>query len=124
MSLSFHTLATIAAVICFILVLVWLIAPQRLLTIWGVSYSSQVGLVSRRGAALFLAIGIMLFMARNAAPSPTRTALSTGFSIGCLGLASLGIMELVTKRARMGILSAVLVEVALGIAFIMQLYTT
>lgn len=123
MSPSFQTLATVTAIICFALALVWLVAPQRLLSVWGVNYSYPVGLVSRRGAALFLAIGVMFFLARNAQVSPSRTALSAGFSIGCLSLASLGVVEFATKRARIGIFSAVLVEVVLGVAFILQLPT-
>ena len=117
---SFQYLATAAAIICFALAIVWLLAPQLLLSLWGVAYSHSVGLVSRRGAALFLGIGIMLFLARNAEPSPSRTALSAGFIVGCLALASLGVFELVKKRAGIGILSAVLVEVVLAIAFLIQ----
>lgn len=124
MHLSFQNLATITAVICFALAIVWLLAPQRLLSIWGVDYSYPVGLVSRRGAALFLAIGIMFFLARNAELSSSRTALSAGFMVGCLALASLGIVEFATKRARIGILAAVLVEIVLVAAFLIQLSST
>jgi hypothetical protein len=121
MSLSFQTIATVAAIICLGLTIVWLIAPQRLLSIWGVTYSHPVGLVSRRGAALFLGIGVMFFLARNAEPSASRAALSAGFIVACLALASLGIVELATKRARIGILSAVLVELILAGAFLIQI---
>ena len=54
MSPSFEVLATIAATICFVLAVVWSLAPQRLLSLWGVAYSQPAGVVSRRGAALFL----------------------------------------------------------------------
>jgi len=124
MHLSFQNLATITAFICFTLTIVWLLAPQRMLSIWGVNYSYPVGLVSRRGGALFLGIGVMFFLARNAELSPSRTALSTGFIVGCLALASLGIVEFATKRARIGILLAVLVEVILVAAFLIQLFST
>lgn len=119
--LSFHTDATIATIVCFSLTMVWLFAPKFLLSIWGIAYSHPVGLVSRRGAALFLCIGIMLFLARNAEPSPTRNAITIGFIVGCLALACLGIFELVKKRAHIGILTAVIVEVVLAIAFIFQM---
>lgn len=101
--------------------MVWLFAPQLLLSIWGIAYSHPVGFISRRGGALFLCIGIMLFLARNAEPSPSRNAITIGFNVGCLTLASLGIYELVKKRAHLGILSAIIVEVILAIAFIFQL---
>lgn len=125
MHLSFQNIATITAAICFALTIVWLLLPQRLLSIWGVNnYSYPVGLVSRRGGALFLGIGVMFFLARNAELSPTRTALSAGFIVGCLALASLGIVEFATKRARIGILLAVLVEIMLAAAFLIQLSST
>ena len=121
MSPSFEVLATIAATICFVLAVVWSLAPQRLLSLWGVAYSQPAGLVSRRGAALFLGIGVMFFLARSAELSVGRSALSAGFAVVCLALAALGVMELVRKRAGIGILSAVLVEVALAVAFLFQL---
>ena len=121
MSPSFHTLATVASVICVGLTVIWLMAPKRLLAMWSVSYTSDVGLVSRRGAALFLGMGIMFFLARNAELSPSRVALSAGFIVACLALALLGIFELTTIRAGIGILSAVLVEFSLAAAFLVQL---
>lgn len=119
--LDYHTVAESAAFICFILALVWLLAPKLLLSIWGIAYSSPVGIVSRRGAALFLCIGLMIFLSRNAVPSPARDAISIGFSAGCLALASLGSFEFLNKRAKIGIFSAVIVEVILAIAFIIQI---
>jgi hypothetical protein len=116
MSLNFRTVAIIAAVICFALAAVWLLAPSFLLSLWGVQYTYPVGLVARRGAALFLGIGVMLFLARNAEPSSSRFALSQGLAVGCIALAALGVIELVTGHAGIGILSAVLVEVALACA--------
>lgn len=119
--LSFHADAIIAAIVCFVLTITWIFAPKLLLSIWGVCYSHPVGLISRRGGALFLCLGVMLFLARNAAPSPARTAITTGFIVGCLALACLGIFELVRKRAHLGILSAVMTEIILAILFIFQI---
>lgn len=121
MILDFLTLASIASMICFVLSFVWLFMPQRLLSIWGVSCNESGVLVSRRGAALFLGLGMILFLARHAEMSPARYAISVGFIIACLALAALGILELVRKRAGIGILSAVLVELLLAIAFYVQL---
>lgn len=88
------------------------------MSLWGIDYSHEVGVVSRRGAALFFGIGVMLFLARHAEPSPSRAALSYGFSVGCLALASLGLFEMAKKRAGIGIISAILVEIALAVAFL------
>ena len=87
-----------------------------LLSTWGVDFSYAVGLMGRRGAALFAGIGVMFFWARNAEPSSARSALVAGFVISCLALAALGVVELGNGHAGPGILSAVLIEVALILA--------
>lgn len=116
--MNFRNLAIVAALVCFTLALTWACAPATLLAIWGVEFSYPVGLVGRRGAALFAGIGVMFFHARAAEPSAARSALASGFIVGCFALAGLGIVELTTGHAGPGILSAVLVEVALGLSFI------
>ncbi len=118
MSLSFRPLATFTAVLCFALALVWGLRPDLLLWMWSVEYSSATGLVCRRNAALFLAIGIMFYRARHAPPSDTRRALTTGFITGCLVLAVLGFSEWINGNAGPGILLAVATEAVLGLAFI------
>jgi hypothetical protein len=84
----------------------------------GCEFSYPVGLVGRRVAALFAGIGVIFFSARNAEPSSTRSALITGFVVGCVALAALGTFELATGHAGPGILSAVLFEIALALAFL------
>lgn len=118
MQLSFRPLATFTALLCFALALVWGLCPDRLLWLWSVEYSSATGLVARRNAALFLAIGIMFYRARRAQPSATRRAMTTGFVTGCFVLAILGISEWINGHAGPGILLAVITETALGLAFI------
>jgi hypothetical protein len=117
MPLHFRALAITAAIVCFALSLIWLLAPQVLMTIWGIEYSDPVGLVGRRSAALFLGIGIMFLLARNSPPSRSRAALSTGFVIGCVALAALGAYEYASGHAGPGILSAVLVELSFALGF-------
>ena len=118
MTLSFRALALCASAICFALAGTWLFAPSLLLDIWGVGYTYPVGLVARRSAALFLGVGIMFYLARDAQPSRSRTALSVGLSVACLALAALGVFELTTGHAGPGILSAVVVEFGLAVLFL------
>ncbi|QSB42428.1 hypothetical protein JTY93_13525 [Pseudomonas hygromyciniae] len=49
---------------------------------------------------------------------PTRSALVSGFTVGCLGLAVLGIGEWLNGHAGPGILLAVGTELLLGLGFI------
>lgn len=116
--MNFKNLATVSAFICFALALIWTLVPNVLLAMWGIDFSYSAGLVGRRGAALFAAIGIMFFTARNAEPSSARSALVSGFVFCCFALAALGTFELSSGHAGLGILSAILVEVALALAFI------
>jgi hypothetical protein len=118
MQLHFRTLATFTALLCFALAVIWGVRPDWPLWLWSVEYSDATGLVARRNAALFLAIGIMFYRARHSQPSATRRALTTGFVTGCFVLALLGISEWINGHAGPGILLAVFTETALGLAFI------
>lgn len=118
MQLSFRTLATLTTALCFVLALIWGLIPEFMLSIWGVAYDNTAGLMARRGAMLFVTLGVMFFMARHAPPSIARTAMSSGVVIGLFGLAVLGFSEWLNGRAGPGILLAVVVEITLGAAFL------
>jgi hypothetical protein len=118
MQLSFRTLSTFTSLLCFLLALAWGLVPDRLLAIWSIEYSSVAGFIARRSAVVFAALGVMFYLVRNEAPSVTRNALSTGFTVGCFGLAVLGFGEWLNGHAGPGILLAVLVESALGLGFV------
>jgi hypothetical protein len=60
----------------------------------------------------------MFFMARNAEHSTTRSALIYGMTTSCLILAMLGVYEFDTGHASSGILTGVIIEVALVLAFL------
>lgn len=117
MKLNFRTLAILSALLFFALALTWMFAPDLVLSSWGVELSDPVGLVGRRGAALYAGVGVMFFLARNAEPSAARSALITGFMVSCSVLAALGVIEFVAGHAERGILAAVLIEIALVLAF-------
>ncbi|WP_285415511.1 hypothetical protein [Pseudomonas sp. efr-133-TYG-5] len=118
MQLSFRTLSGITSSLCFLLALVWGFLPDGLLAIWSIEYSSAAGFVARRSAVLFAALGVMFYLVRNAPPSMARNALSSGFIVGCFGLAMLGFAEWLNGHAGPGILLAVLVELALGLGYV------
>jgi hypothetical protein len=119
MSLNFKSLAVISAVICYILALTWIFFPNLLLALWSVPYSEPVGVVARRGGALFTAIGTIFLISKNAEVSLARYGIVIGFALGCASLALLGLLELMSNHAGIGILSAVIVEIALATAFVL-----
>lgn len=91
--------------------------PEKALTGWGVPYSDATGLVSRRAASMYAGLCVMLWMMRNAPPSPARRALSVGLVIAFLLIASDGICDFLAGNAGSGIFKAVLIEAILAILF-------
>lgn len=115
---NFRVLATVTALTYFALAIGWLWAPNLFLSDWGVELTASAGLVGRRAAALYAGIAVMFLSARNAAPSPARTALIRGVVIACLMLAVLGLYELWAGHATARILVAVGAELGLTLAFL------
>ncbi|HSI21812.1 MAG TPA: hypothetical protein VK959_02205 [Methylophilaceae bacterium] len=118
MKLDFRSLAILSALVFFSLAFTWMLAPDLLLSNWGVELSSSAEVVGRRGAALYAGMSVMFFSARNAEPSPARSALLGGAIVTCLILAVLGVFELATGHVGVGILTAVFIEIALVLAFL------
>jgi len=114
---TFRATATGTAVFCWVLAAALCFAPATLAALFGADFSYPVGLVMRRAAALFVGLGVMFWVARQAEPSIARTALSQGFTVACGLLAASGGYEFVTGHAGLGILLAAAVEVGLVVAF-------
>ena len=117
MALRFRPLATSTALLFFALSAILMFRPAGMLANWGVGFDESIGLVCRRAAALYAGVGLMLFLARKAEPSPARSALVSGFIFVCVTLAGLGAFELASGRVNSGILSAILIEVSLALAY-------
>jgi len=117
MSLSYRHLAIASSGICFFLALIWLVVPQLLLWVWQIDASHSALLMARRGGALFLGLGVILWRTRHADPSPARSATAYGLSVSCGILATLGASEFMTGHAGPGIWLAVAVEYTLAACF-------
>ncbi|NRQ41555.1 hypothetical protein HRH59_03060 [Rheinheimera sp. YQF-2] len=118
--MTFRHLAILSSVLLFGLGAVWISAPELMLTQWGVQYSDGAVLVSRRAAAFYAGIALMLLLARNAEASKARFALAKGVSLTCLILATLGILEWQSGSATAQILVAVVLEAFLAVAFLLS----
>lgn len=118
MQVSFHTLALVTAGIFLLIAIVWLLAPARFLTAWGVKNSAETRLIGRRLAALYAGVAVMFFMARDTEPSLPRSALIVGLVSTGLLLAVSGVVEWLQGRASKGILAAVLIELSLSLLFL------
>ncbi|WOB49676.1 hypothetical protein NYR97_21270 [Xanthomonas hydrangeae] len=119
-SRAFRSLATLSALLFFALGAAWLLVPATMLANWGVAFDSNaLGLVGRRAAPLYAAIGVMLVLVRNAPPSPGRRAVIAGFVTACLLLAMLGVAEWAAGHVNAGIFAAVAIEVGFSLAFLL-----
>lgn len=118
--MTFRYLAILTSVLLFGLAAAWMSTPELMLTQWGVQYSDGAGLVSRRAAAFYAGIALMLLLARNTEASKARSALATGISLTCLILATLGIFEWQSGSATAQILVVVVLEVFLAVAFLLS----
>lgn len=118
--MTFRHLAILTSVLFFGLSATWMFAPELMLTQWGVQFSDGAALVSRRAAAFYAGIALMLLLARNTEASKARSALATGISLTCLILAILGILEWQSASATAQILVAVCLEIILAAAFLLS----
>jgi hypothetical protein len=117
MPLSFRTVSITAGAFFFVLACVWLLVPQFFLWVFQVDSPEAALFVARRGAALFLGMGAMLLLARDAEPSIARDAMATGLAISCAALSILGVVEFGANHAGAGIWLAIIGEIALAMAF-------
>lgn len=115
MKLNFYSVSLASAFICFSLAIAWMFAPQMLFALGEIVYTYPAGLVGRRGAGVFLGIGVMFVLARNTGPSPARSALAYGFSLACGCLAVLGLYEYFTGHLGAAIFFAIVVELVLAV---------
>jgi len=96
----------------------FLLAGDSIMREWGLEPSPSARIMCRRLGALYLGLALVFFLGRNAAPSELRTALCVGIGVASAMLASLGVFELVARRARRRILISVVTEVLLAAALV------
>ena len=117
----FQFIAPITAGICLILALGWLWAPKLILNVFGIAYADSAIIVARRGAALFLGIGILFAMAWQSHDETLRRALCAGMAASCTLLAMLGLLERSRQAAGTGIWLAIIVEAVLAAVLVLVL---
>lgn len=119
MKIRFRHLAIVTALLFLTLTLTWMFAPHPLMAAWGLVPAPMAELLGRRAAALYAGLAVMFWLARNAPPSPARSAMSKGLMLACLMLAALGIFEFAAGHVAVGMLVAVAIEAALAMAFLL-----
>ena len=115
---GFRGVAILTAALFFLIGMLWLMAPNVMLSDWGVALTPSLALLGRRSAALYFGIAAMFFFARNAEPSTARSALLKGMVLACLMLAGLGVFELAAGHVTPKILIPVVLEITMSLAFL------
>ncbi|MDP2547816.1 hypothetical protein [Oceanobacter sp. 4_MG-2023] len=113
----FYMLSTLTAVVTGLLFLISLGAPELLLWLMGVSESESAAFVARRMAMVFLGLTLICWLNRDCRSADVHKAIAMGLLVMLLGLAALGLFELLRGYAGYGILLAVVTELLLGIAW-------
>ena len=121
--MRFRTIAVITAIGFFALGLGYLFAGALMVGRWQIQSTESVLLLSRRIGAIYLGLSVMLFLARSAPVSVTRTALSAGAAVLLSLLALLGVYEFTAGHAGPGILVSVVIESLLALGYIRILFT-
>lgn len=123
MKLRFQPLAILTALLFFALAAVFMFRPALMLSNWGIGFDESLGVICRRYAANYAGFGLMMILARRAEPSSARSALISGVVFIGMTLAGLGAFELAAGRVNSGILPAIVIEVALSIAWLLVVRT-
>jgi hypothetical protein len=115
--INFKNLSIITAVIAFVLFITMLLAPEVMFYLFQIPESESAIFMSRRAAILFLGIGLLSWLVRNATHSTSTQSIKMSFAIIMFGLFLLGSFEYIIGNAGIGIGLAIITELLLGVAY-------
>lgn len=116
--MTFRLAASLTALICAILVPILLLEPASYMGTYGVQSTDAADFMSRRAAPTLLGFAVLLWLARDADPSPIRRAISAGVIVCFAGIAATGIYEFATGTASWAILVAAAGELVIAAVFL------
>lgn len=112
----FKSVATLGATLFAVLAVAFFAVPDVVTAAWGLMLDGDAAYMGQRLAAVFAGFAVMLFLARDAPPSPARRALALGVATGMILLACVGLWGMAVGTVGGGMLLAVAVEVVIGAA--------
>jgi len=116
--MSFQIMAYIMTIAACLLGLRFIFAGGGVLKEWGVEVTAGGLILSRRLGVLYLGLGLMFFIGRDAPPSDFRSTVCLVMAGVIAALASLGLVEFQARRASSGILRSAVAEGLLAAVFI------
>lgn len=115
--MTYRLAATLTAIIYVILFPILLLVPDSYMATYGVTSTDAAAFMSRRSAPVLLAFAAVLWLARDAEPSPARRAICAGVIVCFAGIALTGIYEFATGLAAWPILIAAAGELLVAAVF-------
>lgn len=112
----FASIAT--ALVCLVLFVLLLISPATYLATYGVVADTGGTFMVRRAAPMFIGFTVILWLVRDAPPSPLRNAISYGIAAAFIGIAVTGFVAFVQGHATPLILVAAAGETLIGTLFL------
>lgn len=116
--IGFKPLSIITAALSLVLFSLLLFLPEPIFLIFQIPETDSAFFIARRAAMLFLGIGILSWLGRDAHHSALRQSVCLGLAVAMIGLAGLGTGEYLRGYAGIGISLAVLTEALIGIAYV------
>ncbi|MWV28859.1 hypothetical protein [Aurantiacibacter rhizosphaerae] len=116
--MTFHIMAWVMTVAGSLLGLRFIFGGAGMLREWGIEVSDGAVILFRRLGVVYLALGLVFFLARDAAPSDFRSAVCLVMAGAIAILGFLGLFEYLARRAGRGILIAAVGEWVLAALFI------
>ena len=116
--MTFHIMAYIMTGAACLLGLRFIFVGGSVLKEWGLELTAGALILLRRLGVIYLGLGLMFFLGRNAGPSDFRSAVCLVMGGTVAILASLGLFEFLAKRASAGIFRSVAGEAVLAAAFL------
>lgn len=116
--MTFHIMAYVMTVAASVLGLRFIFGGAGMLREWGIEVTAGALIVFRRLGVVYLALAVVFFLARDAAPSDFRSAACLVMAVAVAVLGFLGLFEYMARRAGKGIVLAAVGEWVLAAAFI------
>ena len=116
--MTFQIMALIMTCAGCVLGLRFMFAGGSVLKEWGVEATAGSLILFRRIGAMYLALALMFFLGRAAAPSDMRSAVCLVMGGAITLLSCLGLFEFLARRVSAGVFRAVVGEAVLAAGFV------
>ncbi|MFN3663096.1 hypothetical protein [Yoonia sp.] len=114
----FRRSASVTALGCLALCGMLFVNGGQYAATFGIAPDQGAGFVARRAAPVFAGLAVMLWLLRDLPKGSARDGLCIGMVVLWWGIAASGIAEYVTGQAGSTILIAAMVEVIVGLVFV------